>query len=131
MIGGGTSTFLSNTGACLHFHNKVREDCATSPPRNASHHRICWPINPLGVVFNSTSRREAKRGLHERKESEGRDDRAFNFLFSYFLSSLMTTMLSIAQMFAATYRLKKPVTLVLLIFVHSLPMVAAHAQEIK
>jgi hypothetical protein len=84
-----------------------------------------------GVVFNSTSRREAKRGLHERKESEGRDDRAFNFLFSYFVSSLMTTMLSIAQMFAATYRLKKPVTLVLLIFVHSLPMVAAHAQEIK
>jgi hypothetical protein len=48
-----------------------------------------------------------------------------------FYQTLTTTMLAGAQMFVATNRLKKPVTLVLLIFVHSLPMVAAHAQEIK
>jgi hypothetical protein len=45
--------------------------------------------------------------------------------------TMPTTLLPRAKMFAATYRPKKPVTMVLLIFVHSLPMVAAHAQEIK
>jgi hypothetical protein len=42
-----------------------------------------------------------------------------------------TTSLPRAKMFAATYRLKKPVTMVLLIFVHLLLMVAAHAQKNK
>jgi hypothetical protein len=39
--------------------------------------------------------------------------------------------MAFAKMFAATNRPNIPVTLVLLIFVHSLLMVAAHAQEIK
>jgi hypothetical protein len=45
--------------------------------------------------------------------------------------TMPTTSLPHAKMFAATNRPNIPVTLVLLIFVHSLLMVAAHAQEIK
>jgi hypothetical protein len=51
--------------------------------------------------------------------------------------TLKITFLESAQMFAATNRLKKPVTtmmilvLLLMLLVHLLPMVAAHAQKIK
>ena len=62
----------------------------------------------------------------------------FESFFSFIhYQTLITTTLAGAQMFAATNRLKKPVTtmmilvLLLTLLVHLLPMVAANAQKIK